>query len=197
MSSLPFDTSVSASGTSIECTDRTSDRYLRSFPLHARPLTRRGGFTLPFSPASILPSLAPRDFPSLTAPRRFLSHTRRILDAWRAMAGHARHCPRHLDTPHTPAQACHAGNTCPRLVALRMSSQYGVNLLNSWRFRNLCLPMAYIGLYRISKVHCGAMRGDTRLVPRRNALAHDVPEMTAGAYPGESGHPRPVWLPVS
>ena len=50
---------------------------------------------------------------SPTAPRRFLSHTRRIVDAWRAMTGHACHCPRHSDISHTPAQACRAGRTCP------------------------------------------------------------------------------------
>ena len=146
VSSLPFDTCVSAPGTPIECTGRSSDRYLRSFPLHSRPLIRRGGSRLPFSPASIPPSLAPRDFPSLTAPRRFLSHTRRIVDAWRAMAGHACHCPHYSDIPHTPAQVCRAGNSCHRSVAPRMPSAYGVNMLNSWGFRNRRILMAYAGL---------------------------------------------------
>ena len=35
------------------------------------------------------------------------------------------------------------------------------------------------------------------MVPRRGALAHDVAQMTAGAYPGESGHLERVLLSVS
>ncbi|MDE0715933.1 MAG: hypothetical protein OXI10_13880, partial [Gammaproteobacteria bacterium] len=61
-------------------------------------LNRREGFTLPFSPAKISTSVTLLDFPSLTAPRRFLSHTPRTYGALNGKCANASHtsaCIRH------------------------------------------------------------------------------------------------------
>ena len=55
-----------------------------------RPLTRRGGFDEPRSPAPIPPSLMPRDGRSRPPGGGLGSHTRRIVDAGCAMAARAR-----------------------------------------------------------------------------------------------------------
>ena len=51
-------------------------------------LTRRGGSTAHPAPVSIPPSLIPQGLPFRTARGGFGFHTRRIQDAWCAMADH-------------------------------------------------------------------------------------------------------------
>ena len=62
---------------------RAAHDCLRLRP-HRPPLNRRGGSPPPASPASIPPSLMQHAVPFLTARGGFGSHTRRIVDAWRA-----------------------------------------------------------------------------------------------------------------
>ena len=90
----PFTTFRRAEDTSEKCTARFGDRHPDRFALPFRSLSRRDGSIPPLSPASISPSVPLPDFSFLTAPRRFLSHTRRTYGALP--------CKRVLD-PHSPA----------------------------------------------------------------------------------------------
>ena len=95
---------------------RASRDCLRRWP-QCPPLKRRGGSPPPASPASIPPSLIPLDLPFLTARGGLFVHTRRIVDAVRAVAGHVRLLLRYPMTMRSPAQPCRAGNSCHRSVA--------------------------------------------------------------------------------
>jgi len=135
----PFTTLPGTGNFFEKCTGRSGDRHPDRFALPFRSLSRRDGSTPPLSPAEISPSVALPDFPSLTAPRRFLSHTRRTFGALCFKRILGRRSPAIL--PPNPDRLM-PGKVLPDWYLVSGAG----NLLNLNDSQDRRIPMAYAGL---------------------------------------------------